>query len=147
MTDFRRVTEMSGAWDKRHKNPAKNYGIHGMELRFVLTGPAGAVQFVVYTQIHLDIVARELWAKRDQPYAYETSRPMGADIGYHSPVPMYEGQTVQQDSCEYLDGRPCYYDGSGLRADEFMPEFLAGGSNAVWAMLGREYAGRFGGAK
>ena len=141
MTDFERIVDMRGAFDRRHSDPTKNYGIHGMDLRFVLKGPKGAVQFLVFTNIQLPHVAREQWDRRDSPYAFEMAQPSGADIGYHAYEPQYEGQS-QMDSCEYL-GQPCYYDGSSLRADKFMPEFIAGGSDAVWAMLEHEYAVRF----
>jgi len=38
----------------------------------------------------------------------------------------------------------CYYDGSGLQAEDFMPTFLAGGSEAVWTMLESKYNQIFG---
>lgn len=139
-----RIVTMTGAFDKRHSDPKKNYGIHGMEIRFVLKGPAGAVQFVVYTQIHLEHVAKEQWAKRNEPYAFKMSRPMGVDIGYHAPTPHYEGQTEME--CDLLPGGKCYYDGTSLGAENFMPTFIAGGSDAVWRMLEEKYHTLFSGA-
>jgi hypothetical protein len=139
---FERLVEMTGAFDKRHSNPAKNCGIHGMSLRFVLKGAKGAVQFVVYTPMHLPHVADELWHNKNRKY--NPFKPMGIDIGYHSLVPQYEGQTVQQNNCEYCNGKPCYYDGSGLSAEAFMPQFLAEGSEAVWTMLAKRYDSMFG---
>src|SRR5690554_1678397 len=47
------------AWDKRDPNPAKNYGVHGVELRMVLKGEKGAVQFVLYTGWQLPHVTKE----------------------------------------------------------------------------------------
>lgn len=134
-----RVIEINGAWDKRDPDPAKNYGIHGMEMRFILKGPAGAVQFLVYTNMHLPSVQREL---AGQP-SLSSLFPMGADIGYHARTPQYEGQGPR-DTCPYLDGDPCYYDGSGCAASDFMPQFLAGGSDAVWEMLEKRYISQFG---
>jgi len=139
-----RITELVGAFDKRHPNPSKNYGIHGMDARFVLKGARGAVQFVAFLGIQLPHVREELRRKHSATDKYDSFAPMGADVGYHAPAPCYEGQSLTHDSCPYLDGKPCYYDGSGLRADEFMPEFIAGGSDAVWAMLEQEYQKRFG---
>jgi hypothetical protein len=132
---FERIVEMHGAFDKRHPDPNKNYGIHGMEIRFVLKGPLGAVQFLVFTGMHLPLVAAELW---DRQGSYNPFEPMGADIGFHSPTPHYDSHTPIED-CPYLDGKPCYYDGSGLQAEEFMGQFLAGGSDAVWPMLEQRY--------
>ena len=66
---------------------------------------------------------------------------MGADVGYHSPVPHYEGQICSQDSCSYLGGKPCYYDGSSLRAEEWVRDILIPkGSDGVWESLEQEYA-------
>lgn len=141
-TDLERITQITGAFDKRHPDPSKNYGIHGMSIRFNLKGPKGSVQFLVYTSMHLSHVHDELRCMANRR-GYDPFKPMGADIGYHAYAPQYEGQTAMED-CDIL-GCDCYYDGSGLRADEFMPEFLSGGSDAVWSMLEEEYKIRFGG--
>ena len=123
---FERIVEMEPAFDKRHPDPNKNYGIHGMGLRFVLKGEKGATNFTVYTNWHLPHVADELWSRPEPRFLLE---PMGADIGYHDTKPHYDGQDTMD--CTYVEGGKCYYDGSSLSASEFMPEFLAGGSDAV----------------
>lgn len=130
---FRRRIELSGAWDKTSSDPKKNYGVHGMELRFVLIGEKGATQFLLYTQIHLPHVFKNLVRG---PHAETVLAPMGADIGYHAKEPRYAEQTLRD--CPYIEGG-CYYDGSSLRAMEFTPEFLAGGDDPVWTMLREEY--------
>jgi hypothetical protein len=142
---FERLVEFSPAYDKRNPNPDKNYGIHGVEIRFVLKGLKGATQFVIYTSWYLPHVQRELYGKGElnSSLKYGGIEPMGTDIGYHSPISKYEGQKVMSDHCPYLDGKPCYYDGSSLRAGEFIPEFLEGGDKAVWKMLEDEYGRRF----
>lgn len=141
---FTRLVEMHGAYDKR----ATGHGIHGMDLRFILKGEDGAVQFVVYTNIQLDHVATEQWERarmrHDDIELRCFWRPMGVDIGYHAREPQYDGQDHAQGSCPYLDGAPCYYGGSSLRAEEFMPTFIAGGSDAVWKMLEDRYEQTFG---
>ena len=38
-----RIIKFHQAYDKRHPNPSKNYGIHGVDLVFVLKGELGAV--------------------------------------------------------------------------------------------------------
>lgn len=133
------------AFDRRDPDPKKNYGIHGVEIRFILTGKKGATQFVVYTNWFPPHVQKELYKKGHISLRLEfgNPEPMGADIGYHSLLPQYEGQAKMKDGCPYLGGKPCYYDGSGLQADEFIPAFLAGGSDAVWKMLEKEYHRRF----
>src|SRR3990172_7669793 len=114
-----KLIQFSPAFDRRDPDPNKNYGIHGMELRFVLKGSKGAVQFLIYTNWYLPHVAKELARKYTSTIYIETFfMPMAVDIGYHSPEPMYEGQMVMKD-CEYI-GKDCYCDGSGLWAEEFM---------------------------
>jgi hypothetical protein len=135
-----RVIEVTGAYDKRHPDPKKNYGIHGMNLRFLLKGPLGTVQFVVFTAMHLPHVTRELWRK-NAGSEYNPFEPQGADIGYHSPKPRYEHQSAMD--CELAGGEKCYYDGSSLQADEFMPTFLSGGADVVWPMLEERYRDLF----
>ena len=139
---FRRQVQFSPAYDKRHPDPKKNYGIHGMELRFILVGPLGATQFVFATNLQLPHVRQEQF-NRDNGVRqqYDFGAPMGVDVGYHAHEAQYEGQPSRSD-CKYLDG-PCFYDGSSLRADEFYPTFLEKGDDAVWAMLREEYDFRF----
>lgn len=123
-----RLIEMAPAFDRRDSDPSKNYGIHGVEMRFVLKGPEGAVQFLLYTDWQLPHVARELKGKGHE------NRPMPADIGYHSPTPRYDGQTPREN-CEYLGGKTCYYDGSGCWAYGFFERLLEGGSDGLWKAL------------
>lgn len=135
---FKRITRVSPAFDSRHDDPKKNYGIGSMTLRFVLVGELGAVQFVFYTAQYTRNVADELFNKNRK---YNPFHGMGADIGYHSPIAMYDGQ--HQRDCDVIPCGKCFYDGSSLRASEFADEFISGGDAVVWPMLEREYAERF----
>jgi hypothetical protein len=137
MGDPIRSVEFAPAFDKRDPNPAKNYGIHGVEMRFVLKGEQGAVVFEVFTNWHLPDVAKSLAGRISRDY--NPFEPMGADVGYHSPTPQYEGQKVQSESCAYLDGKPCYYDGSGLAAETLLQRLIAEGDTAVWSALEERY--------
>src|SRR5215467_3220628 len=85
-----RIVTFEPAYDKRHPDPKKNYGIHGVTLRMVLKGPEGAVQFVLYTNWQLPHVTKEWEDRPDSPQTLW--KPLPADLGYHSPKPMYEGQ-------------------------------------------------------
>lgn len=42
------------------------------------------------------------------------------------------------DNCHVLGGK-CYYDGSGLQADEWLKEFLEGGTDWLWPKLEERY--------
>ena len=122
---MKRITEFTPAYDKRDVNPNKNYGIHGVNMKMVLKGERGAVQFVLYTGWHLPHVAEEHRAKG---YYAE---PLPADLGYHSPLPMYGGDEPIDQECEYLDGKPCYYDGSGMMAERIFGVLTEKGSDGV----------------
>ena len=141
-----KLVEFTPAFDKRNPDPSKNYGIHGVELRMVLKGIRGAVQFVLYTNWHLPHVQKELNEKatyRDEMYIECTLNPMPADLGYHSPEPIYEGQSQCSDSCSYLDGKPCYYDGSGLNAKRVYEVLLKKGDVGIWEELEQKYKDMF----
>lgn len=96
------------------------------------------MQFVFSTGIYLPHVMAEL--KQNGSICL---KPMGYDVGYHSPKPMYDGQTPTHEDCEYTGG-VCYCDGSGLRAEEWMEVFIAKGGEEIWTMLEQEYLERFG---
>ena len=49
------------------------------------------------------------------------------------------------DACEYCDGKPCYYDGSGLNANDAMYALVNGGDVALWSFLDAYYAHIFDG--
>ena len=135
---FVRLVEWSPAWDKRHEDPTKNYGIHGMELRFVLKGPETATQFVLYTNWLLKH-NQEAQDRVLAPSPHLLCHPLPADLGYHSLRPVYSEHQLADETCPYLDGRPCYYDGSALRALDLYWRFVAEGDVIVWRELESEY--------
>lgn len=176
-----RIIEVRPAFDKRSNNPKKDYGIHGCEIIFVLKGEEGAVQFLLYTNWYLPHV-QKAFEQKMSPENAVLFRPIPADLGYHSPKPMYKGQkpmgstwvdmeaisrnldtlktastlgiepeeteeitypTGVFDPCPYLDGKPCYYDGSGLAAERIYEIMLKEGSDGVWKALEKYYKDTF----
>ena len=139
-----RIVTVTPAFDQRDPDPRKNYGIHGCELRFVLKGAKGATQFVVYTNWQLPHVNNEhcarAWTGEKLRYTF---LPIGADVGYHSPTPQYEGQT-NLGPCNILDIKHCYYDGSSLAAEDLLKRMIAEGDAAVWSELEATYHEHFG---
>lgn len=125
-----RIVEIDPSFDKRNSG----HGIGSAMLRMILKGEEGAVQFVMMTGWYLESINLGLGSMRD---------PMGFDLGYHSPKPMYEDQKIVRDDCPYLDGKPCYYDGSSLRAEEVTKTLIEEGHEAVWNRLEKEYDRRF----
>jgi len=130
------------AFDKRSPDPGKNYGIHGVTMTWYLKGISGAIQFVVYTNWQLPHVTQEMEIKAKEEFIACLWEPMAADIGYHSHVPMYEGQPLMTDHCEVING-PCYYDGSSLQADDGFKILLENGGEAVWEWMEEYYNNHF----
>jgi len=169
-----RIHTITPAWDKRDPEPTKNYGIHCCDIRMVIKGELGAVQFVLMTG----------WFPKHIQDEHKNSRgdntlgglyPMPADLGYHSPKPMYEGQSrIGESKFDFSNkeevkvgdetismpketkvpekdlpiceylGCPCYYDGSGLNAERIYHVMLEKGSDGVWEELEKYYIETFG---
>ena len=137
---LRREVVVSPAFDKRHPDKHPDYGILGAEIRFHLIGEQGAAQFVIYTNWQLPEVTKELdsrLASREFPHLM--CRPLPAYVGYHRLTPAYEGQDSLAESCDLLGGRPCYYNGSGLRAQDVYESMLREGDVAIWRELEQVY--------
>ena len=130
--------EWHPAYDKRDPDPNKNYGIHGVEMRWYVCGEEGVVQFVVYTNWYLPHVAAELLTPGHKTFR---CAPMPADLGYHSPIPHYDSQNPMRD-CLLLGG-DCYYDGSTMNAERVFSLLVEQGGDAVWDELDRYYRGVF----
>jgi len=130
-----RITEFEPAYD----NTAKGGGLHGINIRFILRGEHGAVQFLIFTNWRPKQATKRLRAEMS-PSNYFLFEPMPADVGYHSKVPRYEGQHAMEN-CVYVqtpDGK-CYYDGSTLHAEQVYDILLEKGSEGVWEYLGKYY--------
>lgn len=141
-TAFERIVRLHPAYDKRDPDPHKDYGIHGVDLLFVLKGPVAAMQFMVYTGWHLPHVQAELDAKvfdGTRRFPLDSHHPMPADVGYHALVPQYEGQKSMLSECDWLDGKPCYYDDSTLMARDLFDVLLREGDEGVWRELEKRY--------
>ena len=113
-----------------------SHGVHGLQIRFIVKGAEGAVQFLLYTD----------WmpqATGKFPRKWGGAYTMPADLGWHSKTPRYDGQTVIDEHCEFCDGQPCYYDGSGLNATDAMYALVNGGDEGLWKFLSKYYSSVF----
>ena len=120
-----------------------SHGVHGLTIRFVSKGEAGAVQFVLYTGwLPQYVKADNIGYRNVREKAHE---PMPSDLGYHSKTPRYDGQTAIEYACEFCDGKLCYYDGSGLNANDAFYALVNGGDDALWTFLDAYYASVFDG--
>lgn len=128
------------------------HGQHGMNMRWVLIGPAGAVQWLTYMSNWVPGNVRHGTVGDIHPVSLVPTNGrigdgMAADLGYHSPVrPSWDdNEWVSKQDCEFLPDGYCYYDGSGLNAEPVLEAFLSHGPHAVWASLARFYMETFGG--
>ena len=134
---FEKIITFSPAWDQSDPDPSKNHGLHGVDLRFVLKGETGATQFLLYTNWHLPHIRERFRFRRDTHDFM--CRPFPVDKGYHSYVPLHEGQT-KMDKCDILDGcGGCYYNGSGLQAENVFERLVREGHEGVWKDLEELY--------
>jgi hypothetical protein len=116
--EFRRVTEIY----------PRTYNGRGdsKDLVVLLFGTKGTVQYKAWTM----------------PYAGEDAF-MAVDKGYHSPRPLWEGQEIIEDHCKYLEGLPCYYDGSGYGAELLTKKYQLEGLEAFWQEMEEFYRYQF----
>ncbi len=132
MSALNKSLDIAPAWDRRHSDPRKNYGVSGVEMRFYLTGPEGAVQFLLHTNWQLPNVTREQEETSTTPeHVRALMRPCPMDLGYHSRVPMHEGHTPIGMACSVLGTDTCYYDGSNMMAKTAFNKLLTGGYKAL----------------
>ena len=124
-----------------YPDSGNSHGFHGLNIRFLVKGSGGAVQFLLSTdwlpqQVKPDSISHRSinsWTNNLGRYPY----PM--DLGYHAKKPKYKGQTIAQDSCEFCGGEPCYYDGSTFNASDAMYALVNGGDEALWKFLEEYY--------
>jgi hypothetical protein len=123
-----------------------SHGRHGLNIRFVSKGDAGAVQFLLYAGwMPQHALPSTIGVRNVRDWGGTGITP--ADLGYHSKTPHYDGQTQADSACEFCDGQPCYYDGSGLNANDAMYALVNGGHVALWAFLDAYYDTVFNGAE
>jgi len=121
-----------------------SHGRHGLSIRFVCQGDDGAVQFLLaagWMPQHakpdsIGVRSVDKWGSDAYPF----------DLGYHSKNPQYKGQEPIEHACEFCDGLPCHYDGSGLNANDAMYALVNGGDAGLWKFLEEYYQTVFHGA-
>lgn len=124
---FEKIITFRPAYDKRHSDPTKNYGIGSVSLNMVLKGNHGAISFTVLTGWNLPHVQEEYKGNS------LVSKALAADLSYHSPIQQYGGQLASD--CEYVNTDKCYCDGSTLEAERVFKIMLEKGSDGVWEAM------------
>ena len=143
MASLERKFEVTPAYDKR----SKGYGQGCATMTFYVIGEKGAIQFKLMTGWYPDTIKQtshtdwsdwgELDIRREEHMV-----PMPMDLGYHSPTPRYESQTLMDENCFLLHG-PCYYDGSGLNANKPFSILVHEGTEGLWKFLEMYYHDTF----
>lgn len=128
------------AFHKVHDDPKKNYGVHGVEIHFILSGDQGAVIFRIFTKWMLP-QTYDYWKTLGTAPRHEDSHCSDAGVLFHSATPMYEGHEPSTDNCDYL-GKPCYQDMGYLMSREPRDLLVSEGDEAVWKWLESAYRER-----
>jgi hypothetical protein len=131
---LKREFKIIGAWDKRSKDPNKDFGIHSMEMHFRVIGEKGGCSITIITGWYLD-KNRIVQSASDQ-MLFINQYPWICSFDYHSKKPFYGGQYSVKE-CE-LTGGECYCDGTSLN-EELRLEFLRDGDKAIWKALELKY--------
>lgn len=127
------------AFDKRHVEPGKNYGVHGVEIEFQLLGEAGGVVFRISTNWMLPHVQAESDARPldENPHLrYMFHKPQSAGLDGHWKMPPYEG-AYRYENCK-ITGGVCYCDGTSL-TDSVFNLLVEQGEEALWKRLEEAY--------
>lgn len=138
-TMMKKKISFNPSWDKRNTVPGKNYGVHGVEMIWTLTGSKGAIQWEVFTGWMLKSLRNE----NPEYYGFESSSVSGAFVAFHSKKPLHKGDSVSQKKCEFLGNKPCYSNMSCMAADEILEILIEKGEDAVWLELEDYYKKTF----
>lgn len=135
---FKREVKFEPGYDYRNDPEKKEYGCHGMNIRFLLHGKLGTVQLLIYSG-WLPTMDECQWPRE------QVHPPMSADLGHHWKkrlrwMTKKDDHYTKHDKCPYLGGvKPCWYDGSGLNAQPLFKLLLTKGDEAVWVALEEYY--------
>lgn len=129
LTDRREIW-WTPAYDKRDPNPSKNYGVHGMEITFVLRTPdfKQGLTFTLMTNWHLPHVTQEMRQRGRLPEV------LPASVALHTLAPADEPASIS--TCQVVGG-PCRGDGgcSFTLGDEFFKILVTDGIEALWSKM------------
>lgn len=141
-----REIKISEAFDKRHKDPSKNYGIGACNIWFIVKGSKGAITLNIGTNWFLPSTVEEYKTKGVNGRIVDLHRGDDGPVrawawDVHSKKKMYDGQTKYKESDIIKGG--CYCGGSCLRADRYLTILLEKGSEGVFEELEKDYKDSF----
>jgi hypothetical protein len=142
--ELERRVSASAAWDRRHPDPAQDYGIHGVEFRFSLVGEQAAVSFNLSTGWLLpSTLGVSTTSSSDYRAAlWQRSRwypqPAGLFLHFADPVAEYMREPSE---CDLLPGGRCYGCVSSHGADRPYFALIERGDEGLWEQLAGELRG------
>ncbi len=139
-----RKVSFTPAFDKRHAKPEKNYGIHGVEIRFSLSGKKGAIVWGIYTDWLLKkTLTDKSWPGFKSKSFHDDGMPMGGRTGMeimtHSHEPQFVSHTKSTDECNFVGKEGCYYNAEFLAGGELFDVLIEQGEEAMWKVLEDRY--------
>lgn len=137
------------AFDRTDPDPKKNYGVGCLDLRFLVEGDKGVVEFHLLTQWYLKHVMKrrfkslkeDVLARKEDFLIENFLDPYPADLCYYSPVRLSEDDSDWKNGVSYLGDKPCFYgykytDDNGFVAKEVAYWILVEhGDEALWKYL------------
>ncbi len=135
-----RTVTFQAAWDKRNPDPAKNYGVHGIQIDFVVRGPEGAVYVALMTDWVLPEVQQwhEQLAEANPMLRQVNGRQLLDRVSIHSRIPR-EGWEANGKKCDFFDG-PCWVTCfSYMASDPIWETMLREGDAGFWRSLEEIY--------
>lgn len=116
------------AFEQRHDDPNRDYGIGGVSITFALIGKGRAVDWDLMTDCFLPHTEKRL-KKETRSWL----GPTAGGVGFHYGKSQYDGM-AQSDECNLIGG-PCFYDTGFLIGDEVYRAFACGGIDGVFGKL------------
>lgn len=129
---FERRVTFSKAWEKRHDDPAKDYGVGSVGVWFALVGSEGAVSFHLSSGWYLPHV-RERFKREGH-----RGDPCAGPVVWHHPT-QREDYFAGPDECELLPGGKCWGDAGYLLGNDAYDALCEGGEDGLWVFLRRMY--------
>ena len=146
--------------DRSDPDPSKSYGVNCVDMRFLVEGAKGAVEFQLLTQWYLrhvmdrrlESIKRDVFAGKEDFLLKHFIEPYPTDVCYFSHERLSEDDSYWEKGVEYVfGGAPCYYgykfmdETEGRTAKEVaFDRLVVGGDDALFRYLEEYYTEVFG---
>lgn len=147
-SDFERRVSFWPAFEKRHDDPGRDYGIGCVKARFALIGPLAAVSFDVFTGWYLPHVRERLRRETDHAVSPITGKHRSCSLEGHGGAmhlhfapdsrPNYLSDQEDQE-CDLLPGRRCVGDVGYMIGEALFDALVEGGDDGLWAAMEEQY--------